>query len=62
MTLKSERNTRKEAIEPKAMAWKRPKYESERKAPKRGMKLEAADQKKSRLVPWANPILYSLIK
>lgn len=49
--------TRSEKREPKPIVRKRPKYESERNAPKIGAKFEAADQRKSMFVPLDTPIL-----
>ena len=44
-------------MEPRPMVRKRPKYESEIKAPKIGMKFVPAVQRKRMLVPFATPTL-----
>ena len=49
--------TMREKIEPKPMVRKRPKYESDRNAPKTGAKFVAAVQRKIMFVPLATPIL-----
>lgn len=49
-------STKRLEMEPRPMVRKRPKYESEMKAPKRGIKFVAAFQRKIVVVAWATPM------